>query len=145
MSQDLTYRIEFRTRGDGQCRSRVAAAMIGQFLTCYAISYLFESCQKRRGMAGNKMWINFLQRSVPFARKKTGQKRDKNQIYQIKEPSVRMPCSDHVFGHLDAFMPQQFTHHIKIGAQCKKRCRCRMTAAMEGDMLVNLAILHPFL
>ena len=36
MPQDLAHRVEFRTRGDGQCRSRVAAAMIGQFLTCYA-------------------------------------------------------------------------------------------------------------
>ena len=47
-------------------------------------------------MAGNKVYINFLQRSVPFVRKTTGQKRDKNQINQIKEPSARMPRSDYV-------------------------------------------------
>ena len=31
-----------------------------------------------------------------FVSKMKGQKRDKYQIYQIKEPSVRMPRSDHV-------------------------------------------------
>ena len=47
-------------------------------------------------MAGKKMYINFLQRSVPFAPMMKGQKRDNNQIYQIKEPSVRMPRSNNV-------------------------------------------------
>ena len=32
MPQNLTHRVEFRTCGYGQCRSRVAAAMEGKFL-----------------------------------------------------------------------------------------------------------------
>jgi len=35
--------------------------------------------------------MNILQHSFPFVRKMKVQKRDKNQIYQIKEPSVLMP------------------------------------------------------
>jgi len=50
MSQNLTHRVEFRTRGDGQCRSRVAAAMIGNMLVYLAVLHpLLQDNPQRTG------------------------------------------------------------------------------------------------
>ena len=41
MPEDLAHRVEFRTCGDGQCRSRVAAAMVGYVLVYLAVLHPF--------------------------------------------------------------------------------------------------------
>ena len=41
MPEDLAHRVEFRTGGDGQCRSRVAAAMVGDMLVNLAVLHPF--------------------------------------------------------------------------------------------------------
>ena len=75
-----------------------ASLRVGGFSEFVVFLYLFDSRQERRGMAGKKMYINFLQRSVPFVSKMTGQKRDKNVFAGSGLPTPG-PLVCHVRGH----------------------------------------------
>ena len=63
----------------------------GEFLSIFSIP-----ARKEEGWQGIRCRSISYSAPFRFPPMMKGQKRDKNQIYQIKEPSVRMPRSDYV-------------------------------------------------